>query len=77
MDPNCVRPVQLESEFAAASAMLPGAADMESATNEVYLLHGTAPATVLNIVKQGMNERFSGANGSAFGAGIYFGDNTG
>ena len=37
--------------------------------NEAYLLHGTAPATLPNIMSGGANERFSGG---LFGSGTYF-----
>ena len=70
--------VALEDGFAQATASLPGATEMNSAINEVHLLHGTAPITVLNILKQGLNERFAGSHaGSAYGEGTYFAENTG
>jgi hypothetical protein len=44
-----------------------------SEVNEVYLLHGTHPDTVLKIATAGFNERYSGSNaGTLFGEGNYY-----
>jgi len=44
----------------------------------VYLLHGTRYDKVLNIIDQGLNERFAGScAGTRFGAGNYFADDAG
>mgnify|MGYP002829539126 CR=1 FL=1 len=46
--------------------------------NESYLLHGTAPATILSILSQGPTHRFSGTStGTAFGDGLYFAEDAG
>merc|ERR1719433_713043 len=50
-----------------ATKNLPGELDPD--INEVYLSHGTKPETVLSILSQGCNERFSGGK---FGHGTYF-----
>jgi len=46
---------------------LPGTLD--ASLNEVYLLHGTKPETVLSVAANGLNERFCGG---LFGHGTYF-----
>jgi len=51
-----------------ASRGLPG--PLTSEVNEVRLLHGTKPATVLNIADDGFNEHLNSA--AAYGAGNYF-----
>ena len=46
---------------------------MEEGCNEVRLLHGTQPALVMSILRNGMNERFAGASaGTAFADRSYF-----
>eukprot|EP00397_Hematodinium_sp_SG-2012_P006323 GEMP01006352.1.p1 GENE.GEMP01006352.1~~GEMP01006352.1.p1 ORF type:complete len:531 (+),score=114.04 GEMP01006352.1:1742-3334(+) len=59
--------VKLRTKFYDAYKALPQALDTD--VNEVMLLHGTKPDTVLKILSGGMNERFSGG---IFGNGIYF-----
>ncbi len=44
---------------------------LNSDINEVYLMHGTKPGIIINILNQGMNERFCGLGG-LFGGGLYF-----
>ncbi|CAE8603067.1 unnamed protein product [Polarella glacialis] len=41
--------------------------------NEVHLLHGTKPETVLNILNDGLNERYSGG---IFGSGSYLAEDS-
>ena len=75
---SCVTKVTIDAKLTQATASLPGASEMNAAINEVYLLHGLPHENVLNILKQGMNERFAGAHaGSMFGQGLYFAENTG
>ena len=46
--------------------------------NERMLLHGTSPERLLDLLANGLNERFSGVNaGSAFGDGIYLAEDVG
>eukprot|EP00927_Polykrikos_kofoidii_P078127 TRINITY_DN74995_c0_g1_i1.p1 TRINITY_DN74995_c0_g1~~TRINITY_DN74995_c0_g1_i1.p1 ORF type:complete len:572 (+),score=116.48 TRINITY_DN74995_c0_g1_i1:184-1716(+) len=42
--------------------------DLDQATNEKMMLHGTKPEVVLTIVQNGLDERFSGG---LFGCGVY------
>ena len=59
------------SRLHSAGLQLPGGLQAEA--GEEFLLHGTAPSTILSILSNGLNERFSGINaGTAFGDGIYF-----
>jgi hypothetical protein len=44
-------------------------ANLRPEVNEAFLLHGTGPATIPNIMSGGANERFSGG---LFGSGTYF-----
>ena len=54
-----------------ASAKLP--AKLRAECNEVRLLHGTSPQHLLNILKDGFNERYAGSTaGQLLGAGAYF-----
>jgi hypothetical protein len=42
------------------------------AVSESFLLHGTRPDVLLSVLKNGLNERYSGSNaGTAFGDGVY------
>jgi len=59
--------MKLRNAFYEAYKSLPPELDGE--INEVMLLHGTKPDTVLKILSGGMNERYSGG---IFGNGIYF-----
>ena len=46
--------------------------DLKKSVNETYLLHGTSPAVLLSLLKNGLNERYSGSNaGTLFGDGVY------
>jgi len=63
--------VALRPELLEATARLEagaGAGGLLSAVNEVWLLHGTRPETVVPILSGGMNERFSDGH---FGGGTY------
>ena len=45
---------------------------------EQLVLHGTRPETLLQILRAGLNERYSGSSaGAAFGEGIYFAEDAG
>lgn len=67
-----MKKLKLRDRFFSAYSKLPGASGgecLKSDLNEVYLTHGTKPETVLKILNNGMNERFSGG---IFGHGTYF-----
>jgi len=70
--PGCVPKVKLRAAFYDAYKTLPP--DLDGEINEVMLLHGTAPDTILKILSGGMNERYSGG---IFGHGIYFAEDSG
>jgi hypothetical protein len=57
----------LRRPFFESMRQLPGKLDEN--VNEVYLVHGTKPDTVLSVIANGLNERFSGG---LFGHGTYF-----
>ena len=49
-----------------------------SGANEVLLLHGTTPETLLSLLTNGFNQNYSGSNsGSAFGDGVYLAEDIG
>ena len=50
----------------------------EENVNEAILLHGCPPDVLLNILKDGVNERYSGGNaGTMFGDGVYLAEDVG
>uniref|UniRef100_A0A6U4XDW1 Poly [ADP-ribose] polymerase n=1 Tax=Hemiselmis andersenii TaxID=464988 RepID=A0A6U4XDW1_HEMAN len=52
------------------SRHLPDGVDVE--LNETRLVHGTKPDVIASVLRNGMNERFSGSSsGTAFGDGVY------
>ena len=58
------------------AAKLPG--PLQANVRERVLLHGTTPTSLLSILSNGMNERFSGTRaGAAFGDGLYFAEDAG
>ena len=58
------------------ASSLPG--QMRANVNEVFLMHGTVPHVVLQIISKGMNERFAGAAaGTMFGQGSYLAEDAG
>lgn len=59
--------VEVRAALAAASARFEERCCVRT-INEVFLMHGTRPETVLPILRAGLNERFSGGH---FGAGSY------
>jgi hypothetical protein len=62
-----LRRLSLRGSFAQIMNKLPGHLDRN--LNEAYMLHGTKPETVLSVIANGLNERFSGG---LFGQGTYF-----
>ena len=61
-------PKGLPVATAAAASQFSAAADV----SESFLLHGTNTAALLSVLKNGLNERYSGSNvGTAFGDGVY------
>mmetsp|Transcript_118231 Transcript_118231/g.228134 ORF Transcript_118231/g.228134 Transcript_118231/m.228134 type:complete len:525 (-) Transcript_118231:72-1646(-) len=64
--------LKLRQNFYNASAQLPDCLMKE--INEVRLLHGTKPETVLSLISNGLNEHFSGG---MFGHGSYVAENAG
>ena len=52
-----------------------GLAELDPEVNEVFLLHGTDPAKVMQIAREGLNERFSSR--SCFGFGSYLAEDAG
>ena len=56
----------------AATAQAAATFDFNPAASEAYLLHSTDPSNLLSVLKNGLNERFSGTSaGTAFGDGVY------
>ena len=69
------RPISFRPEFDDATTALPGKLDYTA--NEHYLLHGAPKCVVRNILLNGPNERYSGANaGTMFGEGCYFAEDS-
>jgi len=66
----------IRSQLRADGASLPG--KLDEAVNECFLLHGTTPTILLNLIHDGLNERFAGSSaGTAFGDGCYLADDVG
>eukprot|EP00397_Hematodinium_sp_SG-2012_P001881 GEMP01001886.1.p1 GENE.GEMP01001886.1~~GEMP01001886.1.p1 ORF type:complete len:1368 (-),score=321.68 GEMP01001886.1:945-5048(-) len=63
-----VQDPKIRSQMADSTAGLE--AELDSSFNEVYLLHGTSPSSVLPILSEGVNERFTSV--ALFGRGTYF-----
>jgi len=59
--------VKIRQPFEEMKKRLPG--NLDSSINELYLVHGTRPESILAILAGGLNERFSGG---LFGSGTYF-----
>jgi hypothetical protein len=58
------------------ASSLPG--QLRTNVNEAFLMHGTVPHVVLQIISKGMNERFAGAAaGTMFGQGSYLAEDAG
>ncbi|KOO28135.1 kinase domain-containing protein [Chrysochromulina tobinii] len=58
------------------ASSLPG--QLRANVNEAFLMHGTVPHVVLQIISKGMNERFAGAAaGTMFGQGSYLAEDAG
>jgi hypothetical protein len=58
------------------ASSLPG--QLRANVNEAFLMHGTVPKVVLQIISKGMNERFAGAAaGAMFGQGSYLAEDAG
>ena len=68
-----LQPVEVKKPLSTASKDLPG--ELDEAVNEVFLLHGTDPTKVLQIAREGLNERFSSR--SCFGFGSYMAEDAG
>ena len=72
------RPMGQPVLTADAAAALPLTPPLQMPLNEVLLLHGTQPDVLLNLLANGMSERFSGTNaGTNFGDGAYLAENIG
>ena len=58
------------------ASSLPG--QMRANVNEAFLMHGTKPHVVIDIISKGMNERYAGdAFGALFGQGSYLAEDAG
>jgi hypothetical protein len=58
------------------ASSLPG--QMRANVNEAFLMHGTKPHVVIDIISKGMNERYAGAAaGALFGQGSYLAEDAG
>eukprot|EP00927_Polykrikos_kofoidii_P055929 TRINITY_DN50112_c0_g1_i1.p1 TRINITY_DN50112_c0_g1~~TRINITY_DN50112_c0_g1_i1.p1 ORF type:complete len:746 (+),score=94.19 TRINITY_DN50112_c0_g1_i1:55-2238(+) len=57
-----------------ASEGLPGG-ELQPTSNEIFLLHGSRPESVLSIIANGLSERLSSLNG-LFGAAIYLAEDS-
>ena len=58
------------------ASSLPG--QLRANVNEAFLMHGTVPHVVLQIISKGMNERYAGsAAGTMFGQGSYLAEDAG
>lgn len=68
-----LQPVEVKKPLSTTSKDLPG--ELDEAVNEVFLLHGTDPTKVLQIAREGLNERFSSR--SCFGFGSYMAEDAG
>jgi hypothetical protein len=66
--------LDLRKELADVSGRLPGEKSKSAKVNEVHLLHGMKPDTVLTILQNGCNMRFSNGN---FGQGTYLAEDAG
>jgi len=61
-----LHPVKLRAAYEELAQQMP--AQLDSEINEVYLSHGTKPETIVALMSEGLNERFSGG---LFGHGTY------
>eukprot|EP01062_Namystynia_karyoxenos_P015138 TRINITY_DN15499_c0_g1_i1.p1 TRINITY_DN15499_c0_g1~~TRINITY_DN15499_c0_g1_i1.p1 ORF type:complete len:1592 (+),score=390.03 TRINITY_DN15499_c0_g1_i1:94-4776(+) len=56
---------------------LPGPLQHTGGMNELRLFHGLRPEALLNMLLDGLNERFAGLNGTLFGGGTYYAEDAG
>jgi hypothetical protein len=71
-------PVATAPAAASFLTLLPPSQHLTPAASEVLLLHGTSAPVLLSVLKNGLNERFSGSNaGTAFGDGTYLAEDVG